>query len=165
MPGDATTTSAGLPRATSAAKVGPERNASRSGGTPGSVSASTSDMSLRVRSSMPLVATTTSAFGASAAASPVATARRCCDGGTRITTSAPLTTADASVDASMVDGQRHVGQIGAVAVAARDVLGDLGLERPHAYAVADARRVAGQRRSPRPRADDRDLCHAQPPGL
>src|SRR5207247_1119424 len=77
---EATTTSVGKPRATSRAKLGPERNASRSAPTAGMVSASTSDMSLSVRSSIPLVATTTSASRGRTCAMAAETERRCWEG-------------------------------------------------------------------------------------
>src|SRR5437899_2181639 len=95
----ASTTSVGRPRATSRAKLGPDRKTTRSAATSGIVSASTSDMSLRLRSSMPLVATTTTACAAILADRPAVTRRRCCEGGTRSTTSARVTAAPASVGA------------------------------------------------------------------
>jgi hypothetical protein len=76
----------------------------RSGRTAGSVSASTSDMSFSVCSSMPFVATTSSVSAPRSRPRLAATERRCCDGGTRITTSAPATTGAVSAKAWMVGG-------------------------------------------------------------
>jgi len=110
IPFDATTTSVGRPWATSRAKVGPERKARRSGSRAGIVSSSTVDISLRVRSSMPFVATTTTASRRTPGAASVDTARRWLDGGTRTTTSPFAAASLASAAARMVSGSVTSGR-------------------------------------------------------
>jgi len=110
IPFDATTTSVGRPQATSRAKVGPERKARRSGSRSGIVSSSTIDMSFSVRSSIPFVATTTSASLRTPGAASVDTARRWLEGGTRTTTSPLAATSRASADARMVSGSETSGR-------------------------------------------------------
>src|SRR5947208_530737 len=112
IPLEATTTSVGRPWATSRAKVGPERKASRSGSRSGIVSSRTIDISLSVRSSMPFVATTTIASRRTPGAASVDTARRWLDGGTRTTRSALAATCGASADARMVSGSETSGRYG-----------------------------------------------------
>jgi hypothetical protein len=68
----------------------------------GIVSARTSDMSLRLPSSMPLLQTTTRVSEETTPAIRLETARKCFEGGTSSTSSTPLITLDGSEDASMV---------------------------------------------------------------
>jgi len=91
--------------ATSFAKLGPERNESLSGPRSGIVSASTSDISCRDPSSIPLLATATTAVFGTASATSWDTERRCLEGGTRSTISAPLTTSAAFDEARRLSGR------------------------------------------------------------
>ena len=67
-------------------------------------------MSLRLSSSMPLLATTTTALGDTAPANSPETERRCLEGGTRMTTSAELTASAASENARTPAGNDTSGR-------------------------------------------------------
>ncbi len=79
-------TAAGRPRATSMAKLGPERTAA---GTPGSSSATTVLSNAPLRCSIPLAQMMAAAPTGQAARAWASTARRCCAGTARSTASAP----------------------------------------------------------------------------
>ena len=80
----ASVTAVGRPRATSMAKLGPDRTAA---GAPGRISASTSVISLPVSRSIPLAHSTTGAPLPICGAAPSRTLRRCCAGTTASTAS------------------------------------------------------------------------------
>src|SRR6266487_2712092 len=99
---------------------------------------------------MPLVATTTIASRSTPGATSADTARRWLEGGTRMTTSALAATWRASTDARLVGRIRMPGG---------DLLGHLGLVRPHRHRVLEPRQVAGERGAPRSGADDSNSRH------
>ena len=142
----------GSPRATSAAKVGPESTARRARG---SAAATTSLISAPLPASIPLAQMITGSAAATCGASAPATARRCCAGTARSSASAAAASASDAVAANrrIERDARQEQRVGVVAV---ERLDHLRLARPEQDIAAGAAQGLGQRRAPRPAADDAD---------
>ena len=140
----ASVTAVGRPRATSAAKLGPDKIA---GTALGAHSAMMSDMNLCVPASMPLAQTTSGVPAATAGASAVTTERIACAGTTSSSASAR---GGRGGIAGHGDGvvDPHAGQEQAFAFV-RELLGVGGVMLPQRHVAAGARGRRSRARCPR----------------
>ena len=151
-------TAVGCPRATSAAKVGPDRMAA---GLTGSASPTTSLIVFAVSRSIPLAQTATGAEGARCGARSAQVSRTAC-AGTASRTASTAAASAASAVATISAVERDALQVPVVAAGLRDGAREAFAPRPQHDLAPRRAGDDGERRPPGAGAHDADPPHGKP---